>query len=58
MPTWVPCGSGFIEADVVRWKEGVWERRGHSKKSRAVNKEVDSNPRARSALLRVAEKIK
>jgi 16S rRNA (cytosine1402-N4)-methyltransferase len=28
------------------------------KKSRAVNKEVDSNPRARSALLRVAEKIK
>jgi 16S rRNA (cytosine1402-N4)-methyltransferase len=28
------------------------------KKSRAVAKEVDSNPRARSALLRVAEKIK
>jgi 16S rRNA (cytosine1402-N4)-methyltransferase len=28
------------------------------RKSRAVNKEVDRNPRARSALLRVAEKIK
>jgi 16S rRNA (cytosine1402-N4)-methyltransferase len=28
------------------------------RKSRAVNKEVDSNPRARSALLRVAEKLK
>ena len=28
------------------------------RKSRAVAKEVDSNPRARSALLRVAEKIK
>ena len=28
------------------------------RKSRAVTKEVDSNPRARSALLRVAEKIK
>jgi hypothetical protein len=24
---WIPCGNGFIEADVVRWKEGVWERR-------------------------------
>jgi 16S rRNA C1402 N4-methylase RsmH len=28
------------------------------RKSRAVAKEVDSNPRARSALLRVAQKIK
>jgi len=28
------------------------------RKSRAVAKEVDRNPRARSALLRVAEKIK
>ena len=23
---WIPCGSGFIEADVVRWSEGVWEK--------------------------------
>ena len=37
MTEWIPCGSGFIEADVIRWKEGVWERRGRSKKSRAVN---------------------
>ena len=33
---WVPCGSGFIEADVIRWSEGVWQkpRRG---RGRAVN---------------------
>ena len=23
---WIPCGSGFIEADVIRWKEGVWQK--------------------------------
>ena len=23
---WIPCGSSFIEADVVRWSEGVWEK--------------------------------
>lgn len=31
---WIPCGSGFIEADVIRWTEGVWRkprrRRGRS----------------------------
>ena len=31
---WISCGSGFIEADVIRWKEAVWEkrrrRRGHA----------------------------
>lgn len=32
---WVPCGSGFIEADVIRWKEGAWEKRPRSR--RAVN---------------------
>src|SRR5438132_3251150 len=28
---WIPCGNGFIEADVVRWKEGDWKRRGSRK---------------------------
>jgi hypothetical protein len=31
---WIPCGSGFIEADVIRWTEGIWRkprrRRGRS----------------------------
>lgn len=33
---WIPCGSGFIEADVIRWNEAVWHklRRG---KGRTVN---------------------
>ena len=22
---WIPCGSGFIAADVIRWNEGVWQ---------------------------------
>ena len=25
---WIPCGTGFIAADVIRWHEGIWERRG------------------------------
>lgn len=28
MTEWIPCGEGFIQADVIRWKEGVFERRG------------------------------
>jgi|SRR5579863_3802077 len=32
---WIPCGSGFIEADVIRWTEGAWEKRRH--RGRAVN---------------------
>lgn len=28
MTEWVAVGGGFIAADVVRWKEGVFERRG------------------------------
>jgi hypothetical protein len=27
MTKWIPCGNGFIEADVIRWKESVWEKR-------------------------------
>ncbi|MGD1063903.1 MAG: hypothetical protein ABR860_11645 [Terracidiphilus sp.] len=34
---WIPCGSGFIAADVVRWKERVWEKRSRRRNARAVN---------------------
>lgn len=33
---WIPCGSGFIEADVIRWTEGVW-RKPRQRRGRAVN---------------------
>src|SRR5208282_1727898 len=23
---WIPCGKLFIEADVIRWNEGVWHK--------------------------------
>ena len=23
---WIPCSSGFFEADVIRWKEAVWQK--------------------------------
>lgn len=23
---WIPCDSGFIEADVIRWNEAVWHK--------------------------------
>jgi hypothetical protein len=23
---WISCGSGFIEADVIRWNESVWHK--------------------------------
>ena len=26
MATWIPCGNGFIGADVIRWKESVFAR--------------------------------
>lgn len=31
MTEWIPCGDGFIEADVIRWKEAIWERKGPGK---------------------------
>ena len=35
MTKWIPCGSGFIEADVVRWTEAVWKT-GRLKSSKPV----------------------
>ena len=34
---WIPCGGGFMEADVIRWKESVWEKRSRRRTARAVN---------------------
>lgn len=28
MGEWIKCGKGFIEADVIRWQEGVFEDEG------------------------------
>lgn len=28
MTVWLDCADGFIQADVIRWQEGIWERRG------------------------------
>jgi hypothetical protein len=37
MAAWMPCGGGFIEADVIRWTESAYlEKRGR-KKTRAIN---------------------
>lgn len=35
MTEWIPCETGFITADVIRWREGIWLRRG-PKARRAV----------------------
>lgn len=35
MAKWIPCSSGFIEADVVRWNEAVWKT-GRRKGSKPV----------------------
>jgi hypothetical protein len=31
MSEWIPCGDAFLPADVVRWREGVWERPNRGK---------------------------
>jgi len=33
---WIPCASGFIEADVIRWHESVWHK-PRRRRGRAVN---------------------
>jgi hypothetical protein len=33
MTEWIPVGGGFIEADVIRWKEPVYEKHGWRGKS-------------------------
>ena len=36
MTEWIPVGGGFIEADVIRWKEGVWQK-PRRRRGRTVN---------------------
>jgi len=36
MSEWIFCQSKFIEADVIRWQEPVWEKRG-PRQGRAVH---------------------
>jgi hypothetical protein len=36
MAGWIFCESDFIEADVIRWKEAVWEKRG-PKQGRSIH---------------------
>jgi hypothetical protein len=33
---WVHCSSGFIEADVIRWREGIW-RKPRRKRGRSTH---------------------
>jgi hypothetical protein len=33
MEAWVECGAAFIKADVVRWREAVFEERRKGRKS-------------------------
>lgn len=28
MTVWIACGADFIVADVIRWREGIWDRHG------------------------------
>jgi hypothetical protein len=37
MAKWISYGNGFIEADVVRWKESVWVKRSRRRKAHFVN---------------------
>lgn len=34
MAVWIPVGDGFIEADVIRWKEAVFKNRGRGQPTR------------------------
>jgi hypothetical protein len=34
MAVWIPVGDGFIEADVIRWKEPVFKNRRHGRPAR------------------------
>lgn len=36
MAVWIPVGGDFIAADVIRWKEPVFHRRGSRSRARPV----------------------
>lgn len=33
MTRWIRCGRHFVEGDVVRWKEAVWERKAYGEEN-------------------------
>lgn len=33
---WIDCGDDFMPADVIRWRESVWEKRGRKRGKNAV----------------------
>ena len=37
MTEWIPCGAGFIEADVIRWREAVWGPRNTKRRRPGKN---------------------
>lgn len=46
---WVGAQDGFIQADIIRWTEGIWKKRGRSKRAvrigdRQIVAEVLSGP--------------
>jgi len=40
MAVWMPVGDGFIEADVIRWKEPVYKNRQYGKPARLGYRQV------------------
>ena len=40
MGEWIKCGKGFIEADVIRWQEGVFEDRSGARRRRQGEERV------------------
>ncbi len=41
MTKWIPCGRHFVEGDIIRWLEAVWERRTYGeKKARKIGSRV------------------
>jgi len=37
---WLPCGGGFIEADVIRWTEAVWHKSRRGRATKAGERQV------------------
>ncbi len=40
MDAWIECGAEFIEADVIRWAEGIWDKRRRKRAVRIGSREV------------------
>jgi len=40
MAVWIPVGDGFIEADVIRWREPVFKNRRHGSPARLGERQM------------------